>query len=336
MDSLTQLTLGAAVGEAVLGRKVGRKAALWGAVCGTLPDLDVFVPFGDPVKDFTYHRSFSHSIFILTLLTPLIVWLILKLHPNSQHARTGWSWLVWLCLITHILLDCFTVYGTQIFWPFWNNPVGWGSVFIIDPFYTVPLLIGVLCALMMSRNHPRGLLLNKAGLTLSTLYLVWSVGAQSYVTRAVEKSFAAQMIAYENLLVSAGPLNTMLWRIVATKSNGDYYEGYYSLLDGSEKVTLTHHESEPELLDGLDQHGQVVRLRWFTKGFYKVWQNEDAVVMTDLRMGAEPSYVFSFVVGHLAPERAVIPARRLAPERDFGQLKKAWCRIWSENIRSCS
>ena len=123
MDSLTQLTLGAAVGEAVLGRKVGRKAALWGAVCGTLPDLDVFVPFGDPVKDFTYHRSFSHSIFILTLLTPLIVWLILKLHPNSQHTRTGWVWLVWLCLITHILLDCFTVYGTQILWPFWNNPV---------------------------------------------------------------------------------------------------------------------------------------------------------------------------------------------------------------------
>jgi inner membrane protein len=77
-------------------------------------------------------------------------------------------------------------------------------------------------------------------------------------------------------------------------------------------------------------------LRWFTKGFYKVWQNEDEVVMTDLRMGAEPSYVFSFVVGHLAPEQAVIPARRLAPERDFGQLKKAWCRIWSENIHSCS
>ena len=189
---------------------------------------------------------------------------------------------------------------------------------------------------MMSRNHPRGVLLNKAGLTFSTLYLVWSVGAQSYVTRAVEKSFAAQMISYENLLVSAGPLNTMLWRIVATKSNGDYYEGYYSLLDGSEKVTLTHHESDPELLDGLDKHGQVVRLRWFTKGFYKVWQNEDAVVMTDLRMGAEPSYVFSFVVGHLAPERALIPSRRLAPERDFGQLKKAWCRIGSENIRSCS
>ena len=96
MDSLTQMTLGAAAGEAVLGRKVGRKAALWGAVLGTLPDLDVFIPFGDPVKDFTYHRSFSHSIFVLTLLTPLLVWLIRKLHPKDREHKTNWLWLVWL------------------------------------------------------------------------------------------------------------------------------------------------------------------------------------------------------------------------------------------------
>ena len=65
MDSLTQITLGAALGEAVLGRQVGRKAMLYGAVCGTLPDLDVLLKFGDPVMDFTFHRSFSHSIFVL-------------------------------------------------------------------------------------------------------------------------------------------------------------------------------------------------------------------------------------------------------------------------------
>ena len=41
MDSLTQIVLGAAVGEATLGRKVGNKALLWGAIAGTIPDLDV-------------------------------------------------------------------------------------------------------------------------------------------------------------------------------------------------------------------------------------------------------------------------------------------------------
>lgn len=333
MDSLTQVALGAAVGEAVLGRRVGRKAALWGAVCGTLPDLDVFLPLGDPIKDFTYHRSFSHSIFVLSLLTPLIVWLILKLHPKARLYRTQWIWLVWLCLITHVLLDSFTVYGTQIFWPFWTHPVGWGSVFIIDPFYTIPLLVGLLCALVMSRNRSRGALFNRAGLVLSTLYLAWSVGAQSYVTRAVEQSLAAQNISYQNLLVSAGPLNTMLWRIVAMGDESSYYEGYYSLLDGSEKVTLTRHQSDPQLLAGFKENWPVTRLQWFTKGFFKVWQEGSQVVMTDLRMGAEPSYVFSFVVGTLDQERPVVSSRRLKSERDFTLLKKAWCRIWSDTGR---
>ena len=91
MDSLTQLALGAAVGEATLGRRVGNRALAWGAVCGTLPDLDVFIPLGDAVRDFTYHRSASHSLFVLTLLTPVLVWLILKLHPDTLAERRRWA-----------------------------------------------------------------------------------------------------------------------------------------------------------------------------------------------------------------------------------------------------
>ena len=71
MDSVTQLAYGAAVGEAVLGSKVGRKALLWGGVLGTLPDLDVLIPLGGPVEDFVYHRGFSHSFFLLALVSPL-------------------------------------------------------------------------------------------------------------------------------------------------------------------------------------------------------------------------------------------------------------------------
>ena len=71
MDSLTQLTFGAACGEAVLGKKIGRKALVWGAVLGTLPDLDVFIPLGGPVNDFVYHRGFSHSLILLALLSPM-------------------------------------------------------------------------------------------------------------------------------------------------------------------------------------------------------------------------------------------------------------------------
>ena len=56
MDTVTQIGLGAAVGEAMLGRLVGRRALLWGGIFGLLPDLDVLVPLGDAVRDFTYPR----------------------------------------------------------------------------------------------------------------------------------------------------------------------------------------------------------------------------------------------------------------------------------------
>jgi len=330
MDSLTQLTLGAAVGEAVAGRKFGRKAMLWGAICGTIPDLDVFLPLGNPVRDFTYHRSFSHSLFVLSLLTPLLVWLILKLHPKLARYKKSWSMLVWLCFMTHILLDCFTVYGTQIFWPFSDYPVGWASVFIIDPFYTVPLLLGVIAALLKNRTREFGYKLNRSMLALTSCYLVWSVAAQAYVTTAVQESLARQAVTYDKLLVSAGPLNTLLWRIVAKEPGGDYYEGYYSLVDGHDEVTLNRYESRTELLKGLENHWPVERLRWFTKGFYKVWQRDDSVVMSDLRMGSEQSYVFSFVVAETGnPHPNAVPAQRLRMKRDPGLLKTVWERIWS-------
>ncbi|MDH3386811.1 MAG: metal-dependent hydrolase, partial [Gammaproteobacteria bacterium] len=108
MDSLTQLALGAAVGEATLGRKIGNRAIIWGAIAGTLPDLDVFVPLGDAVRDFTYHRSASHSLFVLALLTPLMAFLITRIHPDTRQHFKRWMLAIYLVFSTHVLLDSLT------------------------------------------------------------------------------------------------------------------------------------------------------------------------------------------------------------------------------------
>ena len=190
MDSLTQLALGAAVGEAALGHRVGRKAALWGGICGTLPDLDVFIPFGDPVADFTFHRSFSHSLLVMALLTPLVVWLIRRLHPRDARHRAGWFALVYLAFATHALLDSCTIYGTQIFWPLDATPMTWGSLFIIDPAFTLPLIIGLIAVALARRNPQRGYRINAAMLALSTAYLCWSFMAKFHVQGVAAESLA--------------------------------------------------------------------------------------------------------------------------------------------------
>jgi inner membrane protein len=327
LDSLTQIALGAAVGEAVLGHRVGRKAALWGAILGTLPDLDVLIPFGDPVADFTFHRSFSHSVFMLALLTPLMVWLIRKIHPADAHHRKGWYALVYLVFLTHVLLDSCTIYGTQIFWPLTEYPMTWGSIFIIDPLYTLPLIAGVVAVAVARRNPIRGYRFNLAMLTLSTLYLGWSFGAKFHAQDVAREALARQGIEYRQVLALAGPFNTILWRVLVMTPAG-YAEGWYSLLDSDPDIDFTFHSSEQELLLGLESHWPVDRLQWFTKGFYRVGQEGQSVVITDLRMGGGDYYVFRFKVGEVANPHAVpAPSEQLEATFDPQVLIELWHRL---------
>lgn len=327
MDSITQIALGAAVGEAVLGRKIGNRAILWGGVFGLFPDLDVLIPFGDVVKDFTYHRGFSHSMFVLTALTPLFVWLVLKIHPQTVQSRGQWVGLVWLALITHILLDCLTVYGTQIFWPLQTPPVMWSTVFIIDPAYSLPLIGGVLSALVLKRNKMLGHTVNTVCLTLSTLYLAWSIGAKLHVNQVVRQSMADQNIAHQQFLTVPAPFNTLLWRVLVMDDQG-YREGFYSLLDDSATIQFDRYDSSRDLLAGLTDHWPVKRLQWFTHGFYSVQRKARDIVITDLRMGLEPYYVFRFKVGeHANPHPVPAKSERLHSGRNIEIIKWIWQRI---------
>ena len=327
MDSITQIALGAAVGEAALGHRVGRKAAFWGAVCGTLPDLDVLVPFSDPVAAFTYHRSFSHSLIVLALLTPVMVWLIRRCHPADAHHRAGWYLLVCLAFATHVLLDSSTIYGTQIFWPLDNTPMTWGSIFIIDPLFTLPLFIGLAGVILARRNPLRGFRINAVMLSLSTLYLAWSFAAKFHAQGVARDALAGQGIAHQQLVTLAAPFNTVLWRFVVMDDSA-YYSGWYSLLDPDRQVGFTRHDRRPGLLEGIEDHWPVARLRWFTKGFYGVSEEGGEVVISDLRMGVEGAYVFRFRVGRTAnPHTLALPAESRGQRPDLSLLPNLWRRV---------
>ncbi|MGD1975083.1 MAG: metal-dependent hydrolase [Desulfobacterales bacterium] len=333
MDTITQIALGAAVGEVTLGREVGKRAILWGGLCGLFPDLDVLVPLGDAVKDFTYHRSASHSLFVLALLTPVFVWLILKIHPQTRIHLKKWVLLVYLAFATHVILDCCTVYGTQIFWPLPTPPVMWSTIFIIDPLYSMPLIVGVLVALIFSRKTRRGHIINAACLSLSTLYLLWCVGVKWHVENVVHASLRQQNITQQSVLTIPSPFNTLLWRILVMDDMDDkgYYEGYYSIFDKTDSIRIRQYPTDTGLLQGLEHHWPVKRLQWFTHGFYSVRQKENDIVIADLRMGSEPYYVFQFKVGEFAnPHPIPTKSERVRVEMGWNQLQKVWERIWRD------
>lgn len=293
MDSLSQFALGAAVGIATMGRRTAPwKAALVGGIVGTLPDLDAFIDHGDPVSNMTEHRAETHALFWQTLVSPLLAAAVVAATRERAHWRRWWL-AVWLALVTHPLLDAMTVYGTQLLLPFTNQPYAVGSIFIIDPLYTVPLVVGVLAALR--RPAPAGLRWNAAGLALSSAYLAWSALAQAHVRGLAEAELARQGIAAERLLVTPAPFNTVLWRVVAMTPEA-YHEGFHSLLDREPRMRFDRFDRGAALRPAVAGLWPAERMAWFTRGFYKLEEREGHVRITDLRMGQEPAYTFSFGV----------------------------------------
>lgn len=329
MDSLSQIALGAAVGVAVMGRRTAVwKPALWGAVCGTLPDLDVFIDHGDAIRNMVLHRSESHALFWLSLLSLPLAALIARLHGEWALWRRWWL-AVWLALVTHPLLDAMTVYGTRLLLPFTDQPYAVGSIFIIDPLYTVPVLVGGLWALF-SRGSARGLKANAVGLALGTAYLAWSAAAQAHVERVAHAALQAQGVKATQVLVTPTPFNTLLWRVVAIEGDR-YHEGFRSLLDGDRPMQFDPFPRGLGLLPELQAIDGVQRVTAFSRGYFKLHEDAARLVITDLRMGQEPTYTFSFAVAErhsrAAPLQPPIPQGRRP-----GDLKRALSWLWQRAL----
>lgn len=332
MDSLSQAALGAAIGVAVMGRRTRPwKAALVGALAGTLPDLDSFYDHGDPVSNMVFHRANSHALFWQTVASLPIAALTTAALRAWQDFR--WWWLtIWLALITHALLDWTTVYGTQLGLPFTNTPFALGSMFIIDPLYTLPLLIGIGIALVL--RNVRGWRWNVAGLVVSTAYLGWSALAQYHATGVARESLRAQGHQVERLLVTPAPFNTVLWRVVAITPQG-YLEGYYSLLDRDRTIAFDRFPRGEALYAQLRDNPYVATMARFSGGFFKMSERDGRAVITDLRMGLEPRYTFNFEVAQRqSPSFAALtPPTRYSerPDTERG-LPWLWRRIGGEKL----
>ena len=309
LDSLTHIAIGSAIGMATMGARTPRwRAALWGSVCATLPDLDTFIRHGDPIRDMTFHRSWSHSLLYLTLLAPLIAWLISRIHREPGLFKRWWL-LAWLALIFHPLLDVMTIYGTQLLLPFTDYPFGIGSIFIIDPLFSLPVMIGAIIAL--SWRSPRALKWNAVGMAVSAAYLAWTFAAQQYVTGIVRDSLRAQGIDVERVEVDPTALNTVLWRVTAITPNG-YVEGFYSLLDHGRQIEFRAHPRGEALYAKLRGDWNVARMAWFTHGFFKMEERDGVVTISDLRLGMEPYYGFTFAVfEHRGGRLAALTPRRI-------------------------
>lgn len=285
MDSLTQIVLGAAVGEAVAGRKMGAKAALWGAIGGTIPDLDVFLRFFyDPLDAALVHRGFSHSLLFAFLAGAILAPLSHKL--TKQHYTKSMWFLVWfLSIVTHPLLDIFTNYGTQFFWPFsWR--LTFNSVFVIDPLYTIPFMFLLIGALFMKRESKRRRIWNWSGIIYSSCYLVWGVVIKLIVYSNTDSYFKQANIHPKSTMVTPMPLTSFYWDLII-EDDSNYYVGYKSLFAAFDPKTIEVIPKNHQLLQNINWEGnsRIAEIKHITNGFYAVEKRLDSLFIYDLRFG---------------------------------------------------
>jgi inner membrane protein len=301
MDTITQMTLGAAVGEATLGRKVGNKAVLWGAVAGTIPDLDVLAgPFMDTVSRIAFHRGFTHSISFAILFAPLFGYLLYRLYRGREASWWDWTRLLFLAVVTHPILDNFTSYGTQFFWPFSDYRVAFSTIFVIDPFYTVPFLLTVIALMFYKRTSQKRVVLNYLGIFVSSFYLMFTVVNKLHVQDKFKVSLQNREISFSRIISSPSPFNNILWRGAAKGQDG-YWEGYYSLFDKGDDIKFLYIPANTDLLKPLQTYPQIKKLQWITNDFYTISRNNGSLYLNDMRYGrlngwgkVEGEFVFSF------------------------------------------
>jgi len=282
MDSITQATLGAAIGEAILGKKVRNKGAIMGAIVATIPDLDVILYlFYDKYEMLSIHRGFSHSI-VFSVITAIPMAIILcKLKWFREIKFKKLLLCTWLCLITHMLLDTFTAYGTQLFSPFRNTRIGFDSINVVDPVYTAPLIIGLIFSLWIFRSKPKKSLFNIYGLVFSSLYLIFTLINREGVKADILNRIANENIEYNSLLIMPIGIANMNWYGVAKGEDSLYIMKHSSLISKENPIeAFPIHE---EYLYEIDEK-VANKMRWFAKGFYTVEKEDEKIRIYNLQV----------------------------------------------------
>jgi inner membrane protein len=356
MDSLTHALLGAAVGESVLGRQHGRKAMLYGSIAGLTPDIDVFIGiFMSDIDKLLFHRGLTHSFVFIFLSAPLLGWIASRLDAITMKQQMDddrrkvhfrqWTFLAFLTQLSHILLDSFTSYGTQIYLPFSSEAIALSTISIIDPLFTLPLLIGVIPLIFSKKGSVRfRRWLSFGAVLLACLYLGITLVNKLYVERQFMDAYEQAGIEISHIEVKPTLFNNLLWRGIAREAATDtYYVGYASLADGQPGVgALQLIDGAHERIEALRDRPELQRLIWVSQGFYKIERQDDELVFSDLRFGriseftgdSSTPYAFSYRIrqpesgADLQIQRIELQVDR---EREQRSLKLLWQRIFGIN-----
>jgi inner membrane protein len=301
MDTLTHTAIGICTGHVIAGKQLGKKAMLFGAIANNLPDIDVIANlWASDTKALLIHRGITHSFLLNIILMFVLASLLQKLYNRYNVSYKRWLFLLGSGLTLHLFTDSLTSYGTGWFEPFDQTRVSFNTIFILDPLFSIPILIAAITVLFMKTDSKRSLMFSKAGLIISFIYLSLTMFNKLYVNSVIEKSLKTQNIVYSDYLATPTPLNNLLWYIVA-KNEDKYHVGYYSILDKGPEIDFTLYKRNDSLLNYPCDTSSLADLVRFSKGYYCLRMDHDTIILSDMRFGQmggwykpDAGFVFNF------------------------------------------
>ncbi|UYW01869.1 metal-dependent hydrolase [Flavobacterium agricola] len=296
MDSLTQIAVGIATAELCLGKQLKNKAFLYGAVIATLPDLDIYLgKLFDPITAIAMHRSFSHSILFFLLASVPIGAIMFKLEKGHVKLFQAIN-ASFFILFTHSLLDAFTTWGTQIFWPL-PYRAAIKSIFVVDFFYTIPWLIFLFLVYKNSNPIKRAKWL-KIGFVITSCYLLLGIVLKIYVTQQVKNALHGQNITYTKIIVKPTFSNVVLWNI-NVMTNDAFLLSDFSVFD-AQPMPFKSYDRNLYLAEPYQMQPVYNQLVNISEGWFTLQQTEQGILFNDLRFGllkddaTKPQFAFSY------------------------------------------
>lgn len=332
MDSLTQIAIGIATVQAAADKELKNKTYWIGALLGTLPDLDVIIGKLFPYEmELAFHRSFTHSILGILLLSPIIGYCLSLFIKNLNFLK--WTQVVALVFMTHVGIDLFTSWGVQLLYPF-DSRFSFKTIFVVDIFYTLPWIIGLFMIFFKKSNNSRRQIL-KNTFFISSAYLFITVMVKFYVNKKVENALVNNGIEYEEYITKPTFSNIILWNI-NVKAKDTFYISDYSLLD--KKIpTFEKYINHNPLPEEIDSSPSIKKLKNVTEGWYTVDSvGENQYLLNDLRFGIMQNedglqqFVFAYRIEILENGEVVISENPKTLQEGKGALKKIMNRIVSD------
>jgi len=320
-------------GELIAGKRLGKKAMLWGAIANNIPDIDVVTSLWmNPADSLLAHRGFTHSILFQLILIPLLSFALLRIYRKKDFSLGDWMFFIGSGLFLHIFLDALTSYGTGWFEPFSHYRVSFNTIFIIDPLFSISFIIGAIALVILKSKSPSRKKVATTTVLISACYLLFTMVNKIHVNEVIERTLTRNKISDENYFSTPTPLNNFLWYIVASDSNGIHI-GYYSIFDSSDSIQYTSIIRNPHLADSLKSNEDVRKLVRFSQGYFMLTKENDVLVFSDLRMGqlggwADPTapFVFRYFLTERKNNSLMIQRGRFQSMKD-GAMGKLWERI---------